>query len=302
MKWTIFLTLTIWFYLLTSLVFARRQRVRNRLNEYVLGTTEKVRRPVRERPKYAIWHRILGSVTKSWIRRWPSRRLEKIHTRLMRAHSSLTIGEWISLQLFTVLAGLVLGVAVFLAAGHQAKALLVTFALVLLGGLMPDFWLSRRITQRQNTLRRQLPSTLDLLTVSVEAGLGFDQALSKVAEESSGPMAEESKRILHEMRLGTPRLHALQRFAQRTGVDVIELFVSAIVQADKLGIGLTKVLRIQADDVRRKQREAAQEQAAKAPVKILFPLIMFIFPALFVVILGPAVLHIITLFKSTNGL
>ncbi|WDL95317.1 type II secretion system F family protein [Alicyclobacillus sp. ALC3] len=302
MKWLIFATLAIWFYLLFSFLTVRRRRVRDRLVEYVFEGADLRKRPESAQPRVAIWHRILGSFTQSWIRRWPRKRLERIQTRLLRAHSSLTVGEWISLQLFTVIGGVVLGIVVFITSGHQPKALFICLAVIILAWIMPDFMLSRRITQRQNTLRKQLPSTLDLLTVSVEAGLGFDQAMSKVAEEAKGPMAEESKRILHEMQLGTPRLQALQRFAERTGVDVIELFVSAVVQADKLGIGLTKVLRIQAEDVRRKQREAAQEQAAKAPLKILFPLIMFIFPALFVVILGPAVLHIVQLFKHTGGL
>lgn len=302
MKWLIFATLAIWFYLLFSYLTVRRRRVQDRLTEYVFEGADPRKRREPDQPRVAAWRRMLGSFTQSWIRRWPSKRLERIQTRLSRAHSSLTVGEWISLQMFTVIGGVVLGVVIYLASGHQAKALFICLALIILAWIMPDFFLSRRITQRQNTLRKQLPSTLDLLTVSVEAGLGFDQAMSKVAEEAKGPMAEESKRILHEMQLGTPRLQALQRFAERTGVDVIELFVSAVVQADKLGIGLTKVLRIQAEDVRRKQREAAQEQAAKAPIKILFPLIMFIFPALFVVILGPAVLHIVQIFQHTGGL
>lgn len=301
MKWLLVATFTIWFYLLFTAVTRRRRMVAQRLGEYVLGQPAAKKREQFQRSKVPIWHRMLGTVTKSWVRRWPrKRRLEKIQLRLLRAHSRFTVGEWVSLQLLSLFAGVALSILLLVTSGFQLKLLTIAVAFILLSWVLPDYGLSRQITARQTALRRQLPSTLDLLTVSVEAGLGFDQAMSKVAEESKGPMAEEAQRILHEMQLGTPRIQALQRLAERTGVDVIELFVSAVVQADKLGIGLTKVLRIQAEDVRRKQKEAAQEQAAKAPVKILFPLVLFIFPALFVIILGPAALSIVKMFSHTG--
>lgn len=271
-----------------------------RLHEFVFQPTSKQTK-VTPRAKTPLWHRMVGILTKNWVSRWPRKRLDKIQLRLMRAHSRFTIGEWIAVQTLAVIVGLVLTLVLVVASGLSPKALVLGGALFLLSWMGPEFLLSRKITKRQATLRTQLPSTLDLLTVSVEAGLGFDQAMSKVAEEMTGPMSQETQRILHEMQLGTPRLQALKRFGHRTGVDVIELFVSAVVQADKLGLGLARVLRIQAEEVRRKQRAAAQEKATKAPVKILFPLILFVFPALFVVILGPAALHIIQMFTHMHA-
>ena len=297
MNWLLFVTITLWIYLLLSLFTARRRRVSQRLVEYVMQT-----RPVRKTSKVKVsWlRRILSTANGEWVSRWPQKRLEKIQTRLLRAGlaSRLSVGEWIVLHLILVGLATLIGVLFISTTGMKLSNFTLLLAIILLGWMGPDFWLSRRITDRQNTLRRQLPSTLDLLTVSVEAGLGFDQAMSKVADEMTGPMAEEIQRVLREMQLGSPRMQALQRLAVRTGVDVLELFVSAVVQADKLGIGLTRILRIQAVEVRRKQRADAQERAMKAPIKILFPLVLFVFPALFVVILGPAILHIMQGFAN----
>jgi len=291
MKWLIFATCTVWIYWLLAALTARRRRVSNRLYEHVIKLPKKEKIKVQKVP---LWHRFLGYLTRDWVSRWPRKRLEKVQLRLLRAGvpRGLSVGEWIGIQFVSVGVGIVLGLLIVSAEGVKLLSLTMMLAMILLGWMGPDFWLSRRITARQDTLRRQLPSTLDLLTVSVEAGLGFDQAMSKVANETSAPMAEEVQRVLKEMQLGNPRLQALQRFAYRTGVDVIELFVAAVVQADKLGIGLVRVLRIQAAEVRRKQRADAQERAMKAPIKIIFPLVLFVFPALFIIVLGPAVLHI----------
>lgn len=299
MKWLLFVTLGIWFYLLLSVITARRRRVTARLVEYIIQPP-KVNK--KSKVKVSLVRRLLTLTSSDWASRWPQKRLEKVQARLLRAGvpNGFSVGEWISLHFVIVALCVLVGVLFVLSSGAQMSNAALLLALVLLGWMGPDFWLSRRITARQNTLRRQLPSTLDLLTVSVEAGLGFDQAMSKVGEEMTGPMAEEMQRVLREMQLGSPRMLALQRLASRTGVDVLELFVAAVVQADKLGIGLTRVLRIQAVEVRRKQRADAQERAMKAPIKILFPLVLFVFPALFVVILGPAVLHIMQSFMHKS--
>jgi len=296
MEWLIFVTLVLWFFLLLSLFQRRRRRVQLRLKDYVLPQKQKDRNPA---PR---WHRFLSSLANGWVTRWPRRRFEKLQLRLQRAHLRFSVGEWIGTQIIIACVGVIVAGLVVLLEGLTLDSGILAIAIVVLSWVTPDFWLSRRVTARQHRLRVQLPSTLDFLTVSVEAGLGFDQALAKVAEEMTGPIAEEIQRVLYEMQLGTPRTQALQRLAVRTGVDVIELFVSAVVQADKLGIGLTRVLKIQSEEVRRKQRSAAQEKAAKAPVKILFPLVIFVFPAMFVVILGPAVLHILQIFSSGLGL
>jgi tight adherence protein C len=135
-----------------------------------------------------------------------------------------------------------------------------------------------------------LPDVLDLLTVSVEAGLGFDQAVVKVIEKFKGPLAEEFHRTLQEVRMNKPRREALRALADRVGIDDLTAFIAALIQADQLGVSIAKVLRIQSDQMRIKRRQRAEEQAQKASIKMLFPLIFFIFPAMFIVLLGPAVL------------
>ncbi len=171
--------------------------------------------------------------------------------------------------------------------------------LVIGGGLLsvaaffvPNLWLYRKIEQRKRAISVALPDTLDLLTISVEAGLGFDAALSKVANNTRGPLSEEFFRMLQEISLGTPRAQALRALADRTDVPELNSFVIAMLQADVFGISIGKVLRVQANEMRTKRRQKAEEIAMKTPVKIVFPLVLCIFPALLVVVLGPAAISI----------
>ena len=144
---------------------------------------------------------------------------------------------------------------------------------------------------RSQQVLRGLPDALDLLTISVEAGLGFDAAVAQVARNSEGPLAEELVRVLQEMQIGTGRVDALRALAQRTDVADLRSFVSAMVQADAYGVPIAAVLRVQADEMRTKRSQRAEEAAQRVPVKILFPLIFGILPALFVVVIGPGVLQ-----------
>lgn len=160
------------------------------------------------------------------------------------------------------------------------------------GVLLPEFYLSSRIKERRQEVVRSLPDVLDLLMVSVEAGLGFDVALVKVTERFKGVLAGEFGRLLQEMKLGKPRREAFKDMAERVGAEDLTTFVGALTQADQLGVSIGNILRLQAEQLRRKRRQRAEEMAMKAPVKMLIPLVFFIFPALFVVLLGPAVMQI----------
>lgn len=157
---------------------------------------------------------------------------------------------------------------------------------------IPDLWLSQLIKKRQKAIQLALPDTLDLLTISIEAGLGFDAALSKVAKSTSTVLAEELFRLLQELQLGASRRDAFKALAERTNVPELNSFILAILQADVFGISIGKVLRVQAKEMRVKRRQRAEEMAMKAPVKIVFPLVLCIFPALNIVILGPAAIQI----------
>jgi len=166
---------------------------------------------------------------------------------------------------------------------------------VLLGGTgyyVPEWILKNRSAHRQESIRRTLPDALDLLSITVEAGLGFDAALARVARQVGGPIGEEMHRVLQEIQLGRPRSEALRDLADRSTVDELKSFVMAMVQADIFGIAIAKVLHVQAHEMRVKRRQRAEERAQKLPVKIVFPLILCIMPALFVVLLGPAAINI----------
>jgi len=165
------------------------------------------------------------------------------------------------------------------------------------GFVMPEYYLKARAGARKEEIQDNLPDVLDLLTVSVEAGLGFDAALVKVVEKTKGVVSHEFLRVLQEIKMGKPRRDALRDLANRSGVDDLAAFVGSIIQADQLGVSIGNVLRLQSEQMRQKRRQRAEEKAMKAPIKMLIPLILFIFPTIFIVVLGPAALQIMENFK-----
>jgi len=169
---------------------------------------------------------------------------------------------------------------------------------LLIGYIAPEFWLGRRIKARQKAILLMIPDALDLLTISVRAGLGFDAALAKVTEKLKGPLSDEFRRALAEVRVGKTRREALRDIIPRTEVAPLTNFIGAIIQAETLGVSISKVLQVQSEQLRIERRQRAEEQAAKAPIKMLFPLVGCIFPSLFIVILGPAIILIVKNLKT----
>lgn len=188
-----------------------------------------------------------------------------------------------------LIGGAVIGIAFPLLSG-AGVAVTTGIAIVLtpLGYFIPDITLYQVAYNRNERIRRDLPDSMDLLTISVEAGLPFDSALSQVARNTRGPLADELFRVLQEMQIGLGRIDALRALAERTNVVELRGFVTAMVQADQFGIPIASVLRVQSRDMRVKRTQRAEEQAQKVPVKILFPLVFCILPALFIVVMGPA--------------
>ena len=183
--------------------------------------------------------------------------------------------------------------------GSSPTTALLFAAVFGLGGFFgPDFVVSARARSRKEKVRAELPDALDLLAVSVEAGMGFDGAIAKLTEHMDGALSEEFALTLGEMRIGESRSDALKKMAERIDTPELSAFVRAIVQADQLGISLGRILRVQAADTRLRRQAAAEERAMKAPIKMLFPTVMFIFPAMFLVILGPALLGLSKLFGN----
>ncbi len=169
----------------------------------------------------------------------------------------------------------------------------ITVLFALLGFMLPALWLGQKIRSRKNSVIRSLPDALDLLTICVEAGLGFDQAMQKVAEKWDDDLSRAFARVLHEIRLGKTRREALRDLANRLDLSDVTSFVAAVIQAEQLGVSIAKVLRIQSDQMRIRRRQRAEEKAHQAPVKMLFPMVFLIFPAIWIVLLGPALLQVL---------
>jgi tight adherence protein C len=223
----------------------------------------------------------------------PKASVEEITLRLQSAGLARRLSPTAFLALKGVgaigggLVGLLLG-----SAGGIATAVLLALAGAAVGFIAPDMAVNAKARGRQERIRADLPDALDLLAVTVEAGLGFDAAVAKLTEQMEGPLAEELALTLSEMRIGESRQDALRKLAERTGIAEVGAFARAIIQADQFGISLGRILRLQAIDTRNRRQMAAEERAMKAPVKMLFPTVVFIFPAMFIVILGPAFLNL----------
>jgi tight adherence protein C len=210
--------------------------------------------------------------------------------------------EFIVLQFLISLISLFVILTLCLLIKLNPPILILVFALsgFGLGFIGPKFWLSKRVTIRKRLISRALPDTLDLLQVSMEAGLGFDLALSKVVEKTKGPLSSEFKKALEEIMVGKSRKEALKDVGRRTGVEDLQLFINNIIQAEQLGVSIAKVIQVQSDQLRVLRRQRAEEQAMKVPIKMLFPLIFFIFPIILLVVLGPVILKIIQELGTTT--
>jgi tight adherence protein C len=204
---------------------------------------------------------------------------------------SLDANSWAAIRIFSVAGSLVF----FFLLPSDLSTLTRTIALILLavaGFILPEAILNRNIEARREQMRRELPEILDLLVISVEAGLSFDAALARVVESVPGLMSEEFNRMLQETRVGVSRRDAMENLAGRTDLDELQSFLLAMNQADAFGVSIVRVLRVQADEMRTRRRVRAQEKAFAAPVKMVFPLVLCIFPALFIVLVGPAAVQI----------
>jgi tight adherence protein C len=229
------------------------------------------------------------------------RTLDRADERLAQAGypGSMRALDFLGLKILLSFGLGALAFLLFFVIGRNALVgIIATVGFAGIGYLGPEFWLGRRINGRRSRILRALPDTIDLLTISVRAGLGFDQALAKVVEKTQGPLAEEFRRCLTEIRVGRARRDALRDIVTRTDVPALASFVGAIIQAEQLGVSISKVLQVQSEQMRIERRQRAEELAAKAPIKMLFPLVGCIFPAMFIVILGPALIVIMQTFSK----
>ncbi len=226
----------------------------------------------------------------------PKQSAEKIRRNIQMAGNpgNLTPVQFGGIRIF--LAALLFGIffAVTMAQKMElSQAAMYSMIGMVLGYLLPSMWLGQQITKRKKGLIRALPDALDLLCICVEAGLSFDQAMQRLTEKTDNDLSKEFRKVLSDTRLGVARRDALKDMIERCGVDDIQTFIGAVIQAEQLGVSIGRILRLQSDQMRMRRRQRAEEEAHKAPIKMLFPMVFLIFPSLFVVILGPAIPRLI---------
>ncbi|HXK34628.1 MAG TPA: type II secretion system F family protein [Dehalococcoidia bacterium] len=231
----------------------------------------------------------------------PTALIARARVWLIAAGDKLSLSQFLTIVLMTG-AGLpaFAFVVVSLVTGGAAMGMMIVAApiLAVVGGFAPFMVLRRLAKNRQKVIWRSMPAALDLLTTCVEAGLSLDFGLQRVAERYAGPFSDEINRALREMGLGKPRREALSDMAERIGVDDLKTFVNSLLQAEALGTSVGQVLRVQASQMRLRRRQKAEQMARQAPVKMVFPLVFFLMPSLFIVTLGPVILNVIKVFSE----
>ena len=265
------------------------------------ATYGKSRRPSTGRPEESFGNRVVEpmkmGLAQGVLKVSPRLTVDAVSARLMGAGLGRVLSPttFLAAKAAGAIGGVVGGLVVGgMVGGAFPIVLAILFALIWF--MAPDLFVSFKARGRRDEIQAGLPDALDLLAVSVEAGLGFDAAIQKLTEHMEGPLVEEFALALGEMRIGETRQNALQKMVERVQASELAAFVRAIIQADQLGISLGRILRVQATDTRNKRQAAAEEKAMKAPIKMLFPTVLFIFPAMFLVSLGPAILNIQELF------
>jgi tight adherence protein C len=222
-----------------------------------------------------------------------------LENKIKQAGIMIPIQEYIAAKLIVMLG--TIGLAFILVLVFSVSPTL-KFFILLLGGIAavlgPNMYLSTRIKNRQGAIRNQMPDIMDLLTVCVEAGLGFDAALLKINERFEGPLVDELMIVQREIQMALPRKEALKKFSDRNDIPELKTFVGALIQADQMGLSMKNVLKVQSSQLRLARKQIAEEKAMKAPIKMMLPLVFFVFPVIFIVLLGPTVLQMIKTFGN----
>jgi tight adherence protein C len=240
---------------------------------------------------------IFNSVGKLASRFTPQATLESTRARLETAGHPMSIEPPTFLAMRFILAAVFGGglFLVFMISGRNwLQGLGIAALFTVIGYMFPSMWLSSRISARQKSVFRAMPDALDLLTICVEAGLGFDSAMKKVHEKWEDELALEFGRVLQEINLGKIRREALKDMSERLQVSELTSFVAAVIQSEQLGVSMAKVLRIQSDQMRVRRRQMAEEEAHRAPIKMIFPIALLIFPSILMILLGPAAMLLLT--------
>ncbi|RBP65995.1 tight adherence protein C [Alkalibaculum bacchi] len=280
--------------LINEMFFADKKAVKDRLEVFVdvesLPEDERaMRKSFSERIMKPSYEKLLQSISNAT----PEGLQEKYENTIIMAGSpkNVSFARIVAVQMmFSLLLALLLYMA---SSNGESTDYLIIFMGATIGFILPYRMIKVKADQRKEEITRSLPDVLDLLYVSVEAGLSFDMALKRTIDKITGPLSDEFHKALEEIRLGRNRQEALRAIVKRTGVDDLSTFITSVIQTEQLGSDIANMLQIQSTTMRQKRRQRAEEAARKLPVKMLFPLVFFIFPTLFIVVLGPAIIRII---------
>lgn len=289
---SVYLLLTV----IRNYLSSQRRNIINRLNKLNVDKTIVDEEDILNKP----FLQRVGEYISKWMVRLvkeitPDRLQEKVKEKLDAAGNPRNVkpAEFLGFQVLFGMVVFLLSLVLFHASAYSLfKAIFLALVLGALAVYIPWFTLSGMASKRQTEMRSTLPEIMDLLVISVEAGLTFELALGKVVQRFPGSIAQEFARVIREVQMGKVRKDALKDMAERSHVPELSSLINAVIQADQLGVSLAQILRIQADMIREKRQQMIEEQAMKAPIKMLFPLILFIFPCMFIILLGPALISI----------
>lgn len=317
----------LWFILIFALFYSRRTpeaELRKRLNEMILqAEAERAKNPKKKknktptavemqpnantqaapRNKNSLKERVLQPIMTAIEERFqkfaPEEIKMQLEDKIFRAGKT---GVWSVKRLITIWGFSIVGstfLGFLMVSGmmiHPVQQLFFVILFMFAGAAIPFVVLNSKIRQRQKSIRKQLPEFLDILCVSVQAGLSFDGAISKMVKRMKGPLIDEFKRMQNDVALGMTHQYALTNLAKRCDLEEVYLFTTSVIQAEKLGTSMTRTLKVQADNMRDRHRQYVKGEALKAPVKIIFPMVLFIFPSIFVVLLYPAIVSLVRAF------
>lgn len=295
----VFVTVFIVMNIIFGIIYKNKKVIGIRLDKIskydAKNTDDELNKPIFSR----IIQPILDSISKMILKITPKEMISAFDKKVIMAGKpfNLSVRDWINIQVGIVLCFPLVTIAIGYYSETEVRSMLfLCIAEIGLGLMLPNLILSKKSSDRQKLIINSLPDVIDLLTVSVEAGLGFDGALAKVIDKMPGPLASEFENVLQEIKVGKQKKDALRDMTERVCIQDLTTFVSSIIQADQFGVSMGNVLRIQSVQMRQKRRQRAQEKAMKAPVKMLIPMVLFVFPTIFSVLIGPIVIKVITVF------
>jgi tight adherence protein C len=297
----VFLSTALLVYTLFGAIFRKRQVIGIRL-EKIAKEDDKYHDSELNQPIFVrVIRPVLDDISRIILRVTPKELISSYEKKVIMAGNpyNLTVKDWINIQVGVIICFPLL--TALISYFYRLEARIPIFVSLIelgIGLMLPRLLLSKKTGDRQREIKNSLPDVLDLLTVSVEAGLGFDGALAKVIDKMPGALANEFENVLQEMKVGKQKRDALKDMADRVGLNDLTTFVGSIIQADQLGVSIGNVLRIQSEQMRQKRRQRAQEKAMKAPIKMLIPMVLFIFPTIFSVLIGPVVINVIHVFMK----